>query len=175
MELFETIARRHSYRGPFTGEAVPTEDLKRIVEAGLQAPSGCNAQTTTFVIVNDDDTLAAIADILGKPSIKDAGGIIATVMEERAVYQGMSFGVEDYACAVENMLLAITALGYATGWIDGALRCEKRAARIGDLLSVPPHLQVRVMLPIGRPAETCQQKEKGPFEQRAWFNTYGAR
>ncbi|MCK4343353.1 MAG: nitroreductase family protein [Phycisphaerae bacterium] len=53
MDVFEAIAKRHSYRGPFKDQPVPRADLQRIVQAGLQAPSGKNAQTTTFVIVDE--------------------------------------------------------------------------------------------------------------------------
>ncbi len=174
MELFEAIDKRHSYRGGFTDARVSREDLRKIVQAGIQAPSGVNAQTTTFVIVDDADRLAAMADIVDKRVTRDAKAIIVVVMEDRDVYHGMKFGVEDYSAAVENMLLAITGLGYATVWIDGALRTEQRARRIAELLGIPPHLQVRVILPVGVPVETVAQKEKKPFEERAWFNAYGA-
>jgi nitroreductase len=46
MELFEAIARRHSYRGPFVARPLPRADLVRMVEAAMHAPSGYNAQTT---------------------------------------------------------------------------------------------------------------------------------
>jgi len=71
------------------------------------------------------------------------------------------------------MLLAITALGYASVWMDGVLRYENRAQRIAQLLGVPNDKQVRVVLPVGIPAVTVTQKEKLPFQQRAWFNRYG--
>ncbi len=69
--------------------------------------------------------------------------------------------------------LAVTALGYATVWIDGWVRIENHADIIGNLLGVPPQKIVRVLLPLGVPVETWSQKEKKPFEQRAWFNRYG--
>lgn len=53
MDLFEAVARRHSYRGPYTDQPVPREDLRKIVQAGIQAPSGRNEQTTSFVIIDD--------------------------------------------------------------------------------------------------------------------------
>jgi nitroreductase len=81
--------------------------------------------------------------------------------------------VEDSAAAVENMLLAITALGYATVWIDGWLRLQGHADQVGQLLGLPAGKVVRILLPIGVPAEAWPQKEKLPFEQRAWFNRYG--
>ncbi|MHC4951653.1 MAG: nitroreductase family protein, partial [Planctomycetota bacterium] len=53
MDLFEAIKKRHCYRGGFTDAAVSREDLTKIVQAGLEAPSGKNCQTTRFVIVDD--------------------------------------------------------------------------------------------------------------------------
>lgn len=172
MELFDAIEQRHSYRGTYTEGRIPRRDLKQMVEAGLQAPSGCNAQTTSFVIVDEQPLIEAISNIVEKPDLSTAGAIIVAVMEKRTVYQDMSFGVEDYACAVENILLAVTALGYASVWIDGALRVDERAERIGERLGVPPTLQVRVILPVGRPAEAIKSPEKKPFGARAWFNQY---
>lgn len=174
MELFDAIARRHSYRGEFKDTPVPRADLRKIVQAGLQAPSGCNAQTTSFVIVDDASLLARIADIVGSPVVRGARALVVCVAEHRAVYKEMSFGVEDCAAAAENILLAVTALGYATVWIDGALRVEDRAQKIGQLLGVPSGLQVRVILPVGVPAEDRPQREKLPFETRAWFNRHGS-
>ena len=100
--------------------------------------------------------------------------MIACIVDRRpdAVYEGHDFQVEDCAAAVENMLLAITALGYATVWIDGWLRVRDRAATIGRMLGLPEHKSVRVLLPLGVPAEVWPQKEKKPFSERAWFNRY---
>jgi len=55
-------------------------------------------------------------------------------------------------------------------WIDGALRYNRIAERIGELLGIPSDRIVRVLLPVGVPAEPGTQREKLPFEQRAWFN-----
>ncbi|MBC7316567.1 MAG: nitroreductase, partial [Chloroflexi bacterium] len=41
------------------------------------------------------------------------------------------------------------------------------------LLGVPDHVEVRVLLPIGVPAEPGRQREKRPFHERAWWNRYG--
>ncbi len=52
MQFFDALEQRHSYRGPYRNSPVPPEDLRRIVAAGLQAPSGKNCQTTEFIIVD---------------------------------------------------------------------------------------------------------------------------
>lgn len=175
MELFEAIAKRHSYREGFTDAPVPREHLEEIVQAGIQAPSGKNEQTTSFVIVDDPQLLAKIAAIVNRPACNTAKAMIVCVIDPRPVLGEISFAVEDCAAAVENMLLAVTALGYATVWIDGALREGDIAARIGRLLGVPGNKIVRVLLPLGVPARPGRQKERLPFHQRAWFNRYEGR
>lgn len=173
MDLFNAIADRYSYRGEFTDAPVPRRDLERIVQAGIQAPSACNAQITSFVIVDDPSLVRQIAEIVGKPFCETAKAIIVCVADPRPVYAGMSFAAEDCAASVENMLLAITGLGYASVWLDGVLRVEGRAARINKLLGVPADRLVRVILPVGVPAAPGVQRERLPFSDRAWFNRYG--
>ena len=173
MDLFDAIANRHSYRGDFTDAPVPRKNVKTIVQAGIQAPSANNEQVAAFVIVDDRQLLRQIAEILDKPVCHSAKAMVACVADPRPVFAGLSFAAEDCAAAVENMLLAITALGYASVWLDGALRTEDRAAHIGRVLGVPSDKTIRILLPIGVPTEPGQQKEKLPFERRAWFNRYG--
>ncbi len=173
MDVFEAIARRYSYRGPFTDAKIPRDDLRKIVQAGIQAPSACNEQVVSFVIVDDPALLRRIAEIVDRPVCATAKAIIACVADPRSVFQDISFAVEDCSAAAENMLLAITALGYASVWLDGVLRFNRVAERVGDLLGVPREKTIRILLPLGVPAEPGKQKEKHPFEQRACFNRYG--
>jgi nitroreductase len=172
MDVFGAIEKRHSYRGGFSPQRIPREHLTKIVQAGIQAPSGCNAQTTSFVMVDDPDLIARIAGLVDRPVVREARAIIVCVVEHRAVYRDMSFGVEDCSAAVENMLLAVTALGYATVWLDGVLRVDEKARKIADLLGVPDGKEVRVILPLGIPIEIGRQNERRPFSTRAWFNKY---
>jgi nitroreductase len=173
MDLFQAIERRHSYRGAFKPDPVPDADLRRIAEAGVRAPSGCNKQTTHFCVITDPEKLKAIAEVLPRPVIQTAQAIIAVITDNRPAYGDTSFEEQDYGAAVENMLLAITALGYATVWLDGALRHgnaeEKIAAVIG--LKDRKHFTVSVILPIGVPQETVSQNERLPLKERITFNT----
>ena len=173
MDVFEAMAKRYSFRGPFRDAPVPREDLRKIVQAGIQAPSGKNEQVVSFVIVDDPDLLGQIAAVVQRPVCDTAKAMIACVSDPRPVFEGFSFAAEDCAAAVENMLLAITALGYASVWLDGVLRVNDVAARVGELLGVPAGHTVRILLPLGVPAEPGEQKEKLPFARRAWFNRYG--
>ena len=175
MDLFEAVGKRHSYRGPFLDQPVPRDDLRKMVEAGLQAPSGKNLQTTTFVIVEDPELVRRINGMPnGNAAVRNARAFIACVIgrQPEAAGDGPSFLVEDCAAAVENILLAATALGYGCVWVDGWLRTDGRAAQIGQLLGVPPNRTVRIIIPIGRPSGTVERRPKKPFEERAWFNRH---
>ena len=150
--------------------------MVKIVSAGLAAPSGCNCQTTSFVIVDDSRLVKQIASMHeSNKGMQQAKAYIACIVDVKpeAVYEGLSFAIEDCAAAVENILLAVTALGYSTVWIDGWLRAEDRARKIADLLAVPESKIVRILLPIGVAAENLKQPDKKPFEQRAFFNKFG--
>src|SRR3972149_96207 len=176
MDVFEAIEKRYSYREEFTEKPIPPSDLEKIVLSGIRAPSARNEQVVSFVIVDDRQLLAQIArivDKVDKPVCATARAMIVCVVDPRPVYYGISFAAEDCAAAVQNMLLAITALGYATVWLDGALRSENRADRIAELIGVPSDKQVRVLFPIGVSLDPGAQREKLPFNQRAWFNRWG--
>ena len=172
MDVFAVFAKRYSYRGPFQPGCIPREDLRKIVQAGIQAPSACNEQVVSFVIVNDPELLAKLAVVVNRPVCSTARAMIACVVDPRPVYKDLSFAPEDCAAAAENMLLAATALGYASVWLDGVLRLNDVAARVGALLGVPAGRSVRILLPLGIAAEPGVQREKRPFGERAWFNRY---
>lgn len=176
MQLFQAIAQRHSYRGPFKDQDIPRDDLKQIVQAGILAPSGCNRQTTDFVIIDSPEILESIRAMHpGSQAMQQARAYICCIVNKspEAVYGELSFEVEDCAAATENMLLAITDLGYASVWVDGWLRAEGRAGKIGKLISLPAEKEVRIVLPVGVPAEPATPPAKKALEERAWFNAYG--
>lgn len=177
MDVFEAMAARYSYRDAFTSQPVPREHLRRIIEAGLQAPSGKNQQTTKVVAVDDPETVREIVAIMPlNRALQTAPAMICCIFarDPQPSYEHYSFEVEDCAALVENLLLAITALGYASVWTDGALRLEGRAAKLGRLLGVPDDQVVRILLPVGVPVAPGPRRDKKPFAERAWFNRWGA-
>lgn len=175
MDLFDAIDKRHSYRDAFSTQPIPRDDLTKIVTAGLMAPSGCNKQTTEFLIVDDPALIAQVAAMPGvKACLKTAQALILCLTNTNppsAVYN-LSFELQDCAAAVENMLLAITGLGYATVWIDGWLKGEGRAEQIATWMKVPSHKTIQVMLPVGIPTNPVSAPPKKSFNERACFNTY---
>lgn len=59
-EFADLVKRSRTYRR-FTGERVPMEALRDLVDVARFAPTGNNTQLLRFVLVNDADTVAGIA------------------------------------------------------------------------------------------------------------------
>ena len=169
--VLNTIFDRSSYRGAFRDIPVPRQDLELILRAGVAAPSGCNRQTTAFAAVDDPEKVRAVKKVFQRPSGQSAPAFIMVFAQEVVAADGHFYHVEDFAAAMENMLLAIKALGYESCWYQGNVRdCAKELAAV---VGMPERYQLKGLLPVGVPAdEPVKLKVKKPFETRAWFNEY---
>ena len=172
MNIFDAINKRATYRGPYKDVKIPKEDLGKIVQAAIDAPSGCNAQTTSFIIIDDEKTMIELSGIMPKGGMDTATAAIVVLADKTPAYDDVSFYKEDYSAAVQNIYLAATALGYATCWLDGVLRRDEVNKKISSLLNVPDDLLTCVLLPIGIPEKEVILKRKKPFNQRACYNKY---
>lgn len=172
MDVFDAILARHSYRGGFLPDPVPREDLTRILEAGLAAPSGCNKQTTSLVAVDDPDLLARLRAEIEPPLKRENAPAAICVLTQRInAYRDKCFAVQDYSAAIQNMLLAITALGYASCWYEGHITDDDRICdRMARVLGVPEGYDLVCYLPVGKPVHTPRGPQKRDFGERAWFN-----
>lgn len=172
MDTFEAIKKRATYRGPYKNKKISKEHLNKIVQAAIDAPSGCNAQTTYFVIVDDEMIMKKLSSIMPKGGMDTATAAIVVLADRSPAYGDMSFYKEDYSAAVQNIYLAATAMGYATCWLDGVLRKDSVSEKISKLLDVPADLLTCVLMPIGIPDKEVVHKEKKAFNQRACFNKF---
>lgn len=174
MLALSAIDSRRSYRGPYRPTPVPREDLMQIMEAGLAAPSGCNKQTTSLIAVDDPAVLEKLRAVIHPPVGETAPAIICVLTQRIMAYRDRCFAVQDYAAAIENMLLAAVALGYQSCWYEGHITDQDRIGdRMARILGVPEGYELVCFLPIGIPTEPPKEPPKKRFEERAWFNAFG--
>lgn len=166
MDLFEAIAKRASVRA-FQPVHIPDDHLERILDAGRRAPSGNNRQPFDFIVIRDPVTLKKLAE--AQACIAQASLAIAIVADPSK----SQYWLEDVAAATENMLLAITALGYASVWIEGTLL--RKEEQLKPVLQVPPQMRLIVLLPIGAPAAEPAQASKRPLSDMVHWERYGRR
>jgi nitroreductase len=159
MDIFETIKKRRSVR-EFTGESIPKEALRKIVEAGHWAPSGYNRQPWDFIVVTDSDMINKLK--IAAKWMDKAAAIIAVVLDPTQ----SKFWLEDGSAAIQNMLLASTALGYGSCWLQGYT--EPREEEFKELLKVPKGKRLLTLIPIGVPTSWPVQEKKPLNEVLHW-------
>ena len=158
MDALEAIRKRRSVRD-FTGDKIPKEDIEQIVDAGRLAATGYNNQPWDFIVVTE----RAMIDELKVASqwMEKAGAIIALVLDPAS-----RFWVEDGAAAVENMLIASTALGYGSCWLEGyTLPLEEE---FKQLLEIPEDKRLLTLVPIGVAVEWPMVEKKSLEEVIHW-------
>ena len=174
MTTIEVISARHSYRGKYLPTPVPRDHLTAIMQAGLDAPSGCNKQTTSLIAVDDPEILAKLRAVIDPPVAETAPAWICVLTQRIIAYRDRCFAVQDYSAAIQNMLLAIVALGYQSCWYEGHIT---DVDRIGDkmarVLGVPEDYELVCLLPVGVAECEPTMPKKKPFGERAWFNGFG--
>ncbi len=171
--FIDILTHRSSYRGRYDSIPVPREDLRKILEAGLAAPSGCNKQTTSLIAIDDIDILRQLHAKIHPPIGTTAPAMICVLTKRIVAYRDRCYSIQDYSAAIMSMLIACEALGYSTCWIEGHITDEDQIGRqMADILGVPSEYELVCFLPIGIASEPSSFAKKMPFEKRAWFNGY---
>jgi nitroreductase len=166
MDVLDAIRTRASVRN-LKPCSVTEQELEQILDAGRRAPSGYNRQPWEFILIQDRKVLERLGRI--QRCIAEGSAAIAVVMDERA----SKYWKEDAAAAIENMLLSVVALGYASLWVEGYVLNQEAYGK--SVLGVPEHLRLLAILPIGKPAAPAHQARKKPLEQLVYYDTYGKR
>ena len=173
MNTLEAICNRHSYRGKYLSTPVPREDLTTIMQAGLDAPSVCNKQTTSLIAVDDPEILKKLHTVIQPPVGETAPAMICVLTRRIIAYRDRCYATHDYSAAIENMLLAIVELGYQSCWYEGHITDVDRIGyQMAQILGVPDEYELVCFLPVGVAAEEVRGPKKQAFEERAWFNGF---
>jgi nitroreductase len=161
MDALEAIRKRRSVR-KFTGELISREDLEKIVDAGRLAATGSNRQPWDFVVVTDREMIDKLT-VVGKWMDK-AGAIIAVVLDPYS-----RWWMEDGSAAIENMLIASTALGYGSCWVEGDSQPHEEMCK--TLLGIPKGKRLLALVPVGVPVD-WPKIDKRPLESVLHWQIY---
>jgi nitroreductase len=145
----EAIFARRSIR-KYAGGIVSREELAKLLEAGMAAPSSMDRKPWHFVVIQDRSVLKRLADAHphGKMLTEAAAAIVVCGDTEIAP----DFWIQDCAAATENILIAVAALGLGAVWL-GCHPREERISAIKAILGIPAHIGVLSLISIGCPGE----------------------
>jgi nitroreductase len=159
-DYLQFLYSRRSIR-QYQNRDISDEAVENILKAGMAAPSACCKDPWRFIVIRKKETLKAVSEGLPHGTmLADAplGFVVCGDMEEAHDNQ-LSFMLQDCSAAIENMLLAIQAMGLGACWL-GVHPREDRIAHIRSLLSIPDSVVPVCCIAAGYPDETQEQRTR---------------
>jgi nitroreductase len=162
--VIDCIMNRRSIRS-LKPDPLPDKDVETMLECLEAAPSAGNLQPWQFLVVRSPrlkDELCRLS--FDQAVVKQAPVVfvVCAVPEQSAAEYGdvgkRLFCIQDTAAAVQNLLLAVHALGYGAVWI-GVVKEQEIAA----CLQLPEGNVPVALIPVGLANETPK-----PMERRGW-------
>lgn len=170
MEVWEAIKGRRSVRS-YKPDPVPVDLVRKLIlEAGIWAPTGGNAQTWRFVAVTDPSLIHKIRMVA--PGILGGPPAVIVVCQDvdEAERKGSDLGrnvltLMDTALAAQNILLAAYDQGLGT-----CLIASFHPGAIQQILHLPPSIVPQLLISLGYPKVNPQAPKRKT--EVVWFNEY---
>ena len=169
MTVWETIQNKHSVR-EFTDDALPEEDIRRILDAGRRAQSGFNSQPWEFIVVIDRDKLQALSKI-GRSTRHVAGAAMAVVLLTPHPNDDYWRDMFDAGQAAAYMQLAAQEIG--VGSCPGSVYWPEMAR---EVLGFPEEWDLKIIMSFGYPnpdkypARKPISGKRKPFDEVVHWN-----
>ena len=147
------IFNRRSVR-QYEDREIPPEMLNDILEAAMAAPSAVAKDPWHFLLIRERKTLDKITKILpnGQMLRQAPAAVVVCGDINKANLNEVSYLLQDLSAAVENMLLAATALGLGSCWLGMHPRPD-RMGGIRSLFALPENIIPMCGVALGWPAE----------------------
>lgn len=151
MDKTAFIKQRRSIR-KFKKLPVSDAQITCILEAAMAAPSAVAKDPWRFIVVKKPENLEEIASFLPNGSfLAGAGaGIIVCGDINAAHSNSLSYLLQDCSAAIENMLLAISAIGLGACWL-GVHPREDRIENITKFCNLPENIIPVAVIALGVP------------------------
>jgi len=173
MDVMEALLTRRSQRN-YTRETVTDAELRRIVRAGMYAPSGHDRRPWLFLTVRDRAKMRQLMPLSPWWAMLETAQAIIVVCADTRLLNGIpvEFGIDSCCAASQNMLLAAHGLGLGGVWL-GICEGHESYERFKAVLGIPDYARVVSMIAVGRPAETKEAEER--MDCGKWFlETWGS-
>ncbi|WP_456409193.1 nitroreductase family protein [Caldithrix abyssi] len=162
MTIRELVLKNRSCRRFKQNEAVSVELLRSWIDLARLSPSSANLQPLKYIISSSAQTNASIFSTLAwagylsdwpGPAEGERPAAYIVILADRKI----KFPIDcDHGIAAQSILLGATEAGYAGCIIGSIQRNELR-----QILKIPDHLEILLVLALGKPAETIVLEEAG--------------
>lgn len=162
------VFSRRSIRS-YTGESIPDDMLKELLQAAMSAPSAVAKDPWRFIVIKDKKTLNRVAEALpnGKMLGEGGAGIIVLGDLNAAHRNETGYLLQDCSAATENLLLAASIIGLGACWL-GVYPVEERIAHIKTVFSLEDHIIPVAAIALGFPNEKKEPRTRYTEEYVHW-------
>jgi len=149
MELIDVMLKRRSTR-KFNDDPVTREELDKILQAALLAPTSMNRKPCNFMVIERKETLTDLANSKdhGAGLIDGADKAIVVVADTMVA----DTWIEDSSIALTYMHLMATELGLGSCWVQIHLRSKNGKDSeeiVRDILKIDDHYRVVGIMALG--------------------------
>ncbi|MBF0105860.1 MAG: nitroreductase family protein [Deltaproteobacteria bacterium] len=148
--VIQCIFKRRSVR-KLKPDPLPDQDMNLMLECLQMAPSAGNIQPWFFYIVKDQALKDRLCTLSFDQKVVAQAPVVFVVcarpLESAKEYGDLGrdfFCIQDTAAAVQNLLLAVHAMGYGAVWI-GVVKEKEIAACLG----LPENERPVALIPVG--------------------------
>lgn len=164
--MITLIKTRRSIRR-FTSEAIGDDQLNQIVEAGTWAPSGLNNQPWKIAIIKNRHKKTLLAPLTRYSPIIEGAPILIAVFLDVSLSYDRTKDVQAIGAFIQNMLLAIHALGLGGVWLGEILKNKDDVSKI---LHASDDLELMAVIALGHPAEESVRRSRKRVEEVVFLN-----
>ena len=168
METLKAILTRRSIR-KFYNQKIAEEQINKLLEAAMYAPSAKNTQPWHFVVIDKKELLERITQIHPFAEMCNEASHAILVCGDRQLEKLEGYIALDCGAATQNILLAAHDLGLGAVWLGVYPRTE-RIDPISKLFNLPENIIPVSLVAIGIPSEKKDAPQRfNP--SRIHFNT----
>jgi nitroreductase len=169
MDVFTAIRQRSSVRA-YKAIDVEEDKLMKVLESARLSPSASNRQGWKFIVVKNKETKKKLAKAaFGQSFIGEAPVVIvACGTDSNAMMAcGQPTHTVNVSIACSFMILQAYEVGLGTCWIGAFKEDQTR-----KILSIPEHVRVVAMIPMGYPDQPPLQKFRKSLNQIICYEKY---
>lgn len=166
-DILNFFMQRRSIRS-YQNRPVEDEKLDVLLKAAMSAPTACNTQPWEFIVITDPELLSAMREglLMGRYNAPCAIVVCGNMKLARGFERTW---MQDCSAAIQNILLAATALGLGSVWIGVVDPSPIKA--VTKVMNLPEYVKPMGIAYVGYPAETKEPRTQYN-EKRVYRNIY---
>jgi nitroreductase len=180
MSFIDLALNRQSDRSFDPGKQVEPEKIEQILQAARLAPSACNSQPWSFVVVTDETkrmemSKAISGKVLNFNHFAFQAPLHIVIVEEKknltssfgAIVKDKDFALVDIGIVSSYITLAASSLGLGScvlGWFD--------EAKIKNILGIPKGKRALLDIVIGYSKQPLREKKRKSMEEIVFYDKY---